>query len=118
MTPFANALKKLSAHANEEGKETIKSMIAEMKKRSPCVQKGDVPCIQKHLAQSVGIIDMIKLQQDVEQKLRPTMKQIKAENQKVINKLKTTKSGTEAAELVCNVRNKKAHMINAAIKKL
>lgn len=113
VTPFANALTKLSAHANREGKETIKEMIAEMYKRSPCVARGDVPCIQKHLAQSVGIQDMIELEHDVEPKLRRTMAQIKAENEKAINKLKTMKSGRQAADLICNVRNTKAHIVIA-----
>lgn len=60
VTPFANALRKLSAHANAEGKTVIQQMIAEITKHSTCVTSGDVKCIQQHLAQSVGIVDMIK----------------------------------------------------------
>lgn len=118
MTPFANALTKLNAYTNADGKKVIKSMIAEMQIRSPCVEKGDVPCIQKHLAQSVGITAMIELEHDVEPKLRPAMAKIKSENEKAINELKTMKSGPGAVKLMCNVRNTKAHMIDAAIAKL
>lgn len=118
MTPFANALRKLSAHANADGKKVINEMIEEMTKRSPCVASGDVQCIQQHLAQSVGIQDMIELEHDVEPKLRPTMEQIKAANQKVIDQLKTMESGKEASDAVCNVRKIKAQMINDALKNL
>lgn len=118
MTPFANALRKLIPYTNADGKKVIQSMIKEMEVSSPCVEKDDVDCIQKHLAQSVGITDMIELQHDVEPELRKTMAEIRAENEKVINELKTTKSGPDAVKLMCDVRNKKAKMIDAAIKKL
>lgn len=118
VTPFANALRKLSAHANDDGKKVINEMIEEMTKRSPCVASGDVKCIQQHLAQSVGIQDMIELEHDVEPKLRATMEQIKAANQKVIDELETMESGKEASEAVCNVRKIKAQMINDALENL
>lgn len=116
--PFASALQRLSSHSNKDGKKVIREMIAEMTKRSPCVAKGDVHCILKHLAQSVGVIDMIELQREVQPKLRSTMAKIKSENQKAINKLKTMKSGKAAGAVVCDVRNTKAHMINEALQKV
>lgn len=117
VTPFANALRKLSAHANPEGKKVIQEMIAEVTKRSTCVEKGDLKCIHEHLAQSVGIEDMIKLKNGVEPKLRSTIAQMKAKNQEAIGELKTAKPGKEARDIVCNVRITKSRMIDEAIAK-
>lgn len=117
MTPFATALQKLSAHANPKGKKVIQEMIAEMTKRKACVQKSDLKCIQEHLAQSVGIEDMIELQREVDPKLRKTIGQMKTKNQEAIDELKTAKEG-EARNIVCKVRITKAHMLNEAMAKL
>lgn len=46
------------------------------------------------------------------------MTKIKAENQKAIDKLKTAKPGKAAADIVCDVRNAKARLINRALAKL
>lgn len=93
-------------------------MRAAVKEQGPCVEKGDTKCILQQLAQRVGIEDMIELRKEVEPKLRPTIDQMKAENQEAINKLKTAKSGEESREIVCKVRLTKAQMIDAVLAKL
>lgn len=116
--PFSDALKNLKKHVNADGKKTIDSTIAELEKYKKCVEDSDVKCILKHLAGSVGIADMDKLEKDVEPKLRPVFEAIKILNKGVIDRLKKLPQA-EAKKIakaeVCRVRKQKACLINNAL---
>lgn len=115
--PFIAALKKLIPHVNDDGKKTIQSMIAEVTKRSACVENGDVKCILDYLANKVGIEGMNKLEHDVERNHRKTMTEMKETNKKAIAELKLldpSKKSKKATEIVCKDRITKIDLINNA----